>query len=232
MNYPYLDEIQDISLKCGDRYTYNGKSVPRVTEILSKMIHEESIVQWANSLGFARKSYRKELNKAANYGTYAHHGIECLLKNKEIPEKTPQTIITGFSRWWDTVKTNNRVKVIGQEEKLSCEWFGGTYDLLLEINDRYYLVDFKTSNHITYKYYMQLAAYNYMLKERYHISGLIVLQLSKATPGYNEYILDLTDPVQQAYFDTCEKTFMSLVYAYYHIHWLEGRFNELFKYKQ
>ena len=73
-----IKQIMEVAaLKCGDRYTYNGKNVPRVTEIISKMIHEDAITQWANSLGFKHKSYTKTLNEAAVYGTHAHYGIEC-----------------------------------------------------------------------------------------------------------------------------------------------------------
>ena len=38
------------------------------------------------------------------------------------------------------------------EETITCPYFGGTYDFLVEINGRNWLIDFKTSNHIGYKY--------------------------------------------------------------------------------
>ena len=229
-----LEQVKEISsLNCTNHYTYNGHNVPRVTEIISKMIHEDSIVQWANSLGFRHQSYTKTLNAAAVYGTKAHHGIEYLLKGKEIPEDTPESIIKSFNEWWKIISSNNQVKILGQEVKLTCEWFGGTYDLLLEVNGKVYLVDFKTSNHVTYKYCLQLAAYNYMLKlQGVSIDGIIILQLSKKSIGYNEFILNFVDPVQQHFFDICERTFLSLVYAYYHIYWLEVKFNEHFKTKR
>ena len=76
-----LSEIKDIAiLNCGDRYTYDGTNVPRATEIISKMIHEDSIVQWANSLGFKHKGYKRILNESAVYGTKAHSTIEKFLK--------------------------------------------------------------------------------------------------------------------------------------------------------
>ena len=225
-----IKQIMEVAaLKCGDRYTYNGKNVPRVTEIISKMIHEDAITQWANSLGFKHKSYTKTLNEAAVYGTHAHYGIECYLKKLPVPEETPGAIIGGFCKWWDVVTKNNTVKVLGQEHKLTCEWFGGTYDALIEINGEPYLVDFKTSNHVTYKYYLQLAAYRYTLREKEKIDpvGLIILQLSKQMPSYNEYVLNLKDPKQLEYIQICERTFFALMYGYYHIHWLEAHFNEI-----
>ena len=83
-----------------------------------------------------------------------------------------------------------------------CEWFGGTYDLLLKINGCLFLVDFKTSNHVTYKYYMQLAAYSYMLKQQgIYISGVIILQLAKTSPRYNEFVLDFSNQSDKYYFE-------------------------------
>lgn len=217
-----LSDIKSISTPVkGDRYTYNGENVPRVTEIISKMIHEDAIVQWANGLGFRHISYTETLNEAARIGTMVHSSIEHYLKDeqdkiKEVPS------LSAFKKWWKTINEGNRVEILGQEEKLVCPYFGGTYDLLLKINGVIYLVDFKTSNHVTYKYYIQLAAYNYMLKmQGIQIGGVIILQVSKKSADYNEYVLNLSDPLQKDYFDLCERTFLALVYGYYHIMYLE-----------
>ena len=63
-------------------YNSKGIQVPRVTEILSRMIHNDSLMYWANSLGFKGLKYRDELNRAANIGTVAHSAIENFLKKK------------------------------------------------------------------------------------------------------------------------------------------------------
>lgn len=228
-------ELQDIldlhvEMNSSDRYTYNGKNVPRVTEVLSKMISEEKLMNWANSLGFKHKRYRDVLNQAATFGTKVHHGIECLLKGLPVPEDTPQVCLNAFKEWWKVIQANN-YEIIGQEKKLVCEWYGGTYDCLMKINDKIYLIDFKTSNHVTYKYYLQLAAYSKVLREKegINIDGVIILQLNKYQPKYKEYILDLSIPDHKNYFDLCERTFISILYSYYHIHYLEENFNDLTK---
>ena len=56
-------------------YNYNNIPVPRVTEILSKTIHEDYIVKWANYLGFKHLNYQDELDKYANIGTITHERI-------------------------------------------------------------------------------------------------------------------------------------------------------------
>lgn len=224
-----LDNLLDIAIPDeSGRYTYNGKNVPRVTEIIQKMIHEDAIVQWSNSLGFKHISYNKALNEAAVYGTKTHSSIEHFLKENVTPEEKIMSF-NAFQHWWNDINNGeNKIEVIGQEEKLSCEYFGGTYDLLLKINDILYLVDFKTSNHVTYKYYIQLAAYNYMLKQKnINIGGVIILQLSKKSPHYNEYFLNLADARHKEYFEFCERTFLALVYGYYHIKYLESKFKEI-----
>jgi len=221
-----LEELENIHPYVKEnRYVYNGISVPRVTEIISKMIHEDYIVSWANGLGFKHKSYSKTLKSAADYGTFAHTSIELFLKGEPITGYSINPV-EGFKKWWSIVNQTNEVKIIGQEFKLVCSWFGGTYDLLLSINDKIYLVDFKTSNHLSYKYCLQLAAYNYMLKlgNIANISGIIILQLSKTEPGFNEFFLDFSNKEDLDYFQFCEKTFLSLAYSYYHILEAEKRY--------
>lgn len=200
-------------------YVYNGIQVPRVTNILSKTIHEDYLLQWANSLGFKRKGYKQTVGAAADYGSKTHAGLELFLRGLPIPDGTPTNPINGFMKWWNMIKSSNNVTILGQECVLTCPWFGGTYDMLLEINGKVYLVDFKTSNHLSYKYCLQLAAYNYMLKFNNiaNISGIIILQLKKDMPDFNEFVLDFTNPNHANYFNFCEHTFLSLVYSYYHI---------------
>ena len=66
------------------------------------------------------------------------------------------------------VNENMPFRVIETEKQLVCPYFGGTLDCLAEIDGRIYIIDFKTSNHITYKYFLQLAAYKYMIENYYN----------------------------------------------------------------
>ena len=224
-----LEELED--LKCEDRYIYENRiCVPRVTEIISKCIHEDSLMIWSNSMGFKHKKYKDILAYAAEYGTKVHYGIECYLMNKSIPEDTPMNSLNAFIQWWNTINNGNQISILGQEHKLICRFYGGTYDLLLKINDRIFLVDFKTSNHVTYKYYLQLAAYRKILREveNINIDGTIILQLSKSYVSYKEYVLDFQNKSHLNYINIAERTFESMVYTYYHLNTLEKRFsNEL-----
>ena len=216
-------------------YTYNGVIVPRVTKILAKCIHSDSLMYWANSLGFKHQSYKKTLENAANIGTHTHDNIDEFLSDETyeaVESSMPYqsyNAYQSFLKWYYTVKSIANVKVIYHEKTLTCKYFGGTLDGLYEINGKIYLVDYKTSNHITYKYCLQLAAYRYMLRNELgiEIDGCIILQLSKETISYNEYVLNFNNINHLNYMNDCETTFLSLVLAYYNLIKIESTYNSL-----
>lgn len=221
-----LEDIAGLHIESGfdKQYTYEGKAVPRVTAVISKMIEEKGLIQWANTLGFQHTSYSKMLKELATLGTLTHNAIEIFLNGGEIPDETPQFPMDSFRLWWMEMEKMGAI-VIGTENALVCDLYGGTYDLLMEVDGRIILVDFKTSNHVTYKYWLQLAAYNRVLRSMgMKIDGCLILQLSKFRVAFREYFLDLRWKPHRQYFDICERTFLSLLYGYYHITYLERRF--------
>ena len=113
---------------------------------------------------------------------------------------------------------------------MTCEHFGGTYDLLISIDDKPYLVDFKTSNHVGYKYFMQLAAYRYLIwrKKKISLEGCLVLQFDKESPQFKEYNLTFSNPVEYEFIENCFKSFMGLVYTYYNVKLCQRQFGVLF----
>lgn len=206
-------------------YKYNGITVPRVTKILSKCIHSDSLMYWANSLGFKHQSYKKTLDTAANIGTHTHNNIDNFLEDNEhkadkssMPYQS-YNAYQSFLKWFYTVTSIAMVKVIFHEKTLTCKYFGGTLDGLYEINGKIYLVDYKTSNHITFNYCLQLAAYRYMLRTELgiEIDGCIILQLAKESVSYNEFVLNFNNPDHLKFINDCEMAFLSLVFAYYNI---------------
>ena len=97
----YTTELMDkidfsINDKSNRYYNSEGISVPRVTEILSSMIHNDSLMYWANSLGFRGLKYKDELNKAADIGTNAHFAIEMYLREKFKSDNIP---FLGYLLW-------------------------------------------------------------------------------------------------------------------------------------
>lgn len=215
------------------RYMYEGHSVPRVTSILEDTINEPYIAEWANWLGFCHKSYRTELSEAAFIGTTTHSYIENYCQDKQIPEVSKEQeihCVSAFMKWWTQLTDNNNIQIVGQEQKMACPWFGGTYDMLLSVKpksdtDPYspsslYLIDFKTSSQIAFRYYMQLAAYKYLIEtqNRLDITGCMILRLDKKTGIFEESIVNLKTPEGKAFMEQCTLGFFSCVVSYYFRH--------------
>jgi hypothetical protein len=228
-----IKNLPEVIFKDSD-YLYHNKPVPRVTHILSKCIHSDELMNWANYLGYKHQNYREVLNLSATIGSQCHNSIDEFTGNGIEPEQDrmyPEAYCAflSFNMWYSQLCANNKVKVIEHEKTLVCKYFGGTLDALYEINGKLYLIDYKTSNHVRYNYALQLAAYRYMIREIYNleVNGVIILQLSKKSPGYNEYMLDFSNPDHLNFMNDCEAAFFALVYAYYNIAYIEEQYKNL-----
>lgn len=219
-------------------YEHNGLYVPRVTSIISNMIHEDYLLKWANWLGFKRRNYKDEVEKAASKGTFVHHFIEDYINEDKEPdmESVPrdiyqevQTAYSSFQLWWSII-SGNEYEILMQETKLICPLFGGTLDILIKINGKIYLMDFKTSNHVSYKYFLQMAAYRYMLKLNYNIDldGVGVIMFNKKEVNFTEYILNFSEVIDRLFMDECLNSFLSLSHSYYCKLRVESMFKEVF----
>ncbi len=204
-------------------YEFNNHTVPRVSSILSSMINEEYLMNWANKLGMRHQSYQEVLNLAANKGTYTHNKIDKFLNNKDVSNyivpnnctKAVNNAFSAFMKWWDIINKNNNISIVMNEQSLSCNMFGGTLDLLLNINGDNYIIDFKTSNNPSYRYFLQLAAYEYLLEVNMNtnITGWIILLLNKNTPKFDEILVKR--PENSDFMLNCKNTFLSFVEGYY-----------------
>ena len=63
-------------------YNSKGDVVPSVTTVL-KVIAKESLIYWANSLGWKRKSVKRELDESSKVGTYVHLYIEAYITDNK-----------------------------------------------------------------------------------------------------------------------------------------------------
>jgi len=231
-----INKIKELDINIEDKNNYNfeNKSVPRVTKILSNFGDTEGLCIWANSLGFRRIRYKQELLRTANIGSETHKMIEDHINDKiitHIEYGEAGVAYKGFKLWWNDIATNNVIDIIYTEHTIICEYFGGTLDALIKINGKIYLIDWKTSNHITSKYFIQLAAYRYMLKhmENINIDGCIILQLDKKVVGYEEYFLPLDNDINITFINECENVFMSFLYSYLLYNKIDNDFNNIFK---
>lgn len=215
-------------------YKYNGVSVPRVTHIINKCISNESLVNWANSMGFKHINCNDIRDKAAMIGSICHENIDMFSNdnNHQINDDAPKQSIyayNSFLNWFNQISTNNIVKILMHEKPLVCKWFGGTIDALYEINGKKWIVDYKTSNSVRMNYLLQVAAYRYMLEQMgINIDGgAIILKLSKTNIGWEEYVLNFSNKHDLDVINYAEQTFLSMVYTYYNIMNLEYLYNSL-----
>ena len=204
---------------------YEGRMVPRVTSILSKMIEEPGIADWANYLGFKHISYKKEMDKICSVGTLVHDQINKFLSGEFVNKSLRTVGFLSFLEWYNQVSQLG-IEIIGLEESLVSKYYGGTYDALLNIGGRIWLIDFKTSNKVGFKYFLQLSAYRKLLRELkgINVDGCLVLQVSKYQPSFIEWVADLSYLPHLEYMNMAENTFCALVYSYYNTMYLEGRF--------
>lgn len=169
------------------KYTNSdGDYVPSVTTIL-KVIPKESLIYWANSLGWKHKSVQKELNESSYVGTCVHEMIEEIMQGKkpynmkklmDENEKIKNSM-SSFIKWWK--KHKDRLKVIDVEKEMSCDKYGGTTDLICEYDDELIIVDFKTSGDFYFSMYIQLAAYVKLYEQETgkHVKDVAVLRVDK-----------------------------------------------------
>ena len=209
------------------RYTYNGRGIPSVTELLS-FIDSEGLIGWANRIGRQGLDNREVAMKAAEFGTMVHESIEMYLKGKKVEH--PNVCLEAFKKWWKGINNCHRVRILGQEEPMVGEFFAGTYDLLISIDDKPYMVDFKTSNHVGYKYFMQLAAYRYLIyiKKNINLEGCLVLQFDKEEPNFREFPLTFSNPDEYEFIENCYRAFMGVVYTYYNAKLCQRQFGLMF----
>ena len=214
----------------GSLYSFNGHSIPRVTSIIEASIYEKSLMEWANKLGWQRQSYDEYMKRAADIGTQAHEAINDRISGLST---TPQSIeaqnaYLSFVRWFNDISSRNQVSVVMNEHGLTCEYFGGTVDGVYNINGLLYVIDYKTGNHVGYRYFLQLAAYTYMLeKAGYQITGCIVVQLCKTESTYNEFLLDLRKPDDKWFFDNCRVAFLTMTLWYYYRRLLDRSYDNI-----
>ena len=80
------------------------------------------------------------------------------------------------------------------------------------------MIDFKTSNYLSFKYTLQVAAYWDILVNQYNmdIAGLCILRFDKYKKcDPEEMMFNLEDPAMLTYMTSCKDLFITLAKAYW-----------------
>lgn len=166
-------------------YKVNEKKVPSVTTILGRFKNAIGLIIWSNKLGLEGKNYHTELNKAGDIGTDFHNLAELHIKGEyyELPDDPiVQECFNKFKDWWSDF-ANDNFEIVFTEKSYCCRKYkyGGTADLLVKKNDKYILIDFKTSKAVYEDHLIQASAYDYMIKEQdgFDINKFILARFGK-----------------------------------------------------
>lgn len=142
------------------------------------------------SLEKAKRHHRALSKDAANMGSEVHSMIEKHFKGKDIPQKTNfrEPIQKAFGAFQDWLNDFEVEAINSEIPFISAQWggYGGTIDLVAEINGKNYIVDFKTSNAIYDDYVIQIAAYRtaYVKVFGALIERMAILRLDKRSGKY------------------------------------------------
>lgn len=184
--------IHDISaqqINCHDErfYTIDGENFfPSVTTILDVYPKGYGFSQWLKDVGVNADEI---VARAAESGSKVHDAIDRYLKGHEVVWEQHVSfeewkMILKFVEFWTTYKP-----ILYSSEFAMCDpelGYGGTIDIVCEIEGEIWLIDTKTSNAIHKSYELQLAAYATMWNKRnapQHIQRTGIMWLKAATRG-------------------------------------------------
>ena len=184
------DDHKQITLPDGRYYQRNGEYYPSVTYVLSHYPKGKFFEDWLKKVGYASEYIVK---KASEEGTQVHEMIEAYLNGEELKflehgiPMYPTNVWQMFLRfvdWWEEYKptlVEAEVHLFSDELKIA-----GTCDLVCEIDNELWIIDFKTSNHLQTTYDLQTAIYAQCFEECYgkkiNRAGVLWLKSSKRGP--------------------------------------------------
>tara|TARA_A100001011_G_C14049841_1_gene731416 strand:+ start:190 stop:843 length:654 start_codon:yes stop_codon:yes gene_type:complete len=181
--------------------TSDGVRVKSVTTIINAQLgwNKQILVNWAKNQGIKGQDATKVMNEAAEIGTLAHLLCENFIKSEKTDLddysknqiKAADLAFKAFKDWDKQVKptyVESEIKLIDDD---LC--VGGTCDLILEIDDKLYIGDLKTSKGLYSEFIVQLAAYRYMYEKQTgkKLQGGKLLRLDKEGNGFEEHNIPL-----------------------------------------
>ena len=131
---------------------------------------------------YAKATAKRDYEKAGDIGTRVHAAIENYFK-KGAKIDVDQDIQIPFNAVLDWVNKNDVNCLLSEHVVYSSMGYAGTLDFIGTINDKKYLVDFKSSKGFWPDMPMQLAAYNHAHEEMTgdKMEGIGILRLDKET---------------------------------------------------
>lgn len=181
-------------------YTLDGKRLYGVTTIIG-IVDKPQLIPWAvkeaieyiksvatkeknifqitaEILEDAKSAWRAKRDKAADIGTLCHYWIEQYAKAKisngtylpSYQNEQVEKMVLKFIEW---AEAQNVTFLLSEQRIYSAKhWYGGTMDLLIEIDGKKYIADVKTSSGIYATFFIQMAGYHIALQEHNKVEDL------------------------------------------------------------
>jgi hypothetical protein len=185
------EDAKQITMPDSRYYRRNGKYYPSITYVLQYYPKGKFFEDWLKKVGYSSEHIVK---KAGEEGTQVHEMIEDYLNGKELnflnslgnPAYNPDVwqMFLRFVDFWETYDPKlieTEVHLFSDELKVA-----GTCDMVCEIDNELWVIDFKTSNNLQTTYDLQTAIYAKCYEECYGKSvdrtGVLWLKSSKRGP--------------------------------------------------
>lgn len=218
-------------------YTFNGKQVPRVSDLLKECIGKDYLLRWAANLG---ENYKRESAHTLYIGTLVHEMIEYFLffggykeidfRSYNVKVKTEKAYSNFLSWYNDKIEKGFKISPISIEKQTTNPWFGGTIDCIMRLEyngiSRNYIVDFKTSKKISIEYILQTYAYYWSENWNYNfngdisvckLDGLGIIRIDKEKDTYEDLFLDFNNPENYYFLSDIDYALGSIINWYYHM---------------
>ena len=167
--------------------------VPSVTTILEAYPKDAAYFKWLKDVGSDADSIRDE---AGRRGSIVHQlteeydsGVNCTFINESGYPKYKMNEWSMFERYVDFMQTYKPEIELMETNMISAELgFAGTLDRVIKLNGKSTMIDIKTSNSIYASYWLQLSAYNELLKSsgvNVELFGVLWLNAKTRTTGKN-----------------------------------------------
>ena len=148
----------------------DGKRVPGVTTIIG-VLAKPALIPWANKMGLQGIDTNRYVDELADAGTLAHDRILSHYTGEELDTSLYseyQIELAGNSflsyRSWASLHTIEPILLETPIVSASMD-FGGTPDMLANVDGVSTLMDFKTGKAIYSEHSIQVAAYKFLIEE-------------------------------------------------------------------
>lgn len=179
-------------------YEKDGKEYPSVTTIIKLISTTESLMQWANFMGFKRRNLKVIKEETTSFGTYLHSTLEWTVLGKKgnLPyHDNPiyqYRALKSLEAFHDTMGDLSKWKTVQTEMQIISERLGyaGTLDWLVSHQGTLFLCDFKSSKNAHDTMFLQLGGYyNLLLEEGYDPDAAMIITCNDVN-GCHRYPID------------------------------------------